>query len=97
MTDNKHDKRINKKNLIELFNECVQLSEIKNKDYGCETILDYMEFGLLVRMNDKINRLKNIIKNNIINVQNESIEDTCKDLINYSAYLALLNKGKLIK
>lgn len=66
--------------------EIVKLLEVKNKAYGSSTDMTYNIFGLnsyLVRMYDKINRLANLT-NNGGKVNDESIEDTLRDLAGYS-------------
>ena len=57
------------------------------------------QLGIVIRMNDKIQRLlnihkKSIFKNEGISVGNESIEDTCIDLMNYANMLLVLSKDK---
>ena len=63
------------------------LYEKKNADYGdsFNKLLD--EFGLIsstIKLQDKVNRLKTIIKNKDQKVMDESIEDTLMDIANYS-------------
>ena len=63
------------------------LYEKKNADYGdsFNKLLD--EFGLIsstIKLQDKVNRLKIIIKNKDQKVMDESIEDTLMDIANYS-------------
>ena len=58
----------------------------KNADYGDSFTYTCDKFGLIaavIRINDKVNRLNSITKNNDIKVKNESLEDTLKDLANY--------------
>lgn len=45
----------------------------------------------MIRLQDKINRFINVSKNNINLVEDETLDDTIKDLINYS-YLFLIQK-----
>jgi hypothetical protein len=71
---------------IEITHKMNQLYERKNKDYGnsFEKTLD--EFGPvagIVRLNDKMNRIKSIYKAQSTQV-NESMEDTLLDLANYA-------------
>jgi len=64
----------------------------KQHDYGSANITEFGEFGVLVRANDKMARLKNLIDSeNAPN--NESIEDTWKDLANYSIIALMLRRG----
>ena len=63
----------------------------KNADYGSSVSDTYRDFGLvsfLVRMQDKMNRLKTLTKQESM-VKDEKIEDTLIDLANYSI-LALI-------
>jgi len=57
------------------------------------------EAGFLVRMEDKMMRINNLIKNKTAAVKDESIEDTLMDLANYSilmmGYLKSKREGKL--
>jgi len=64
----------------------------KQHDYGHENILAFREQGLVVRLWDKISRLKNLIwvKGT---PKNESIEDTFIDIAGYAIIgLMLANK-----
>lgn len=68
----------------------------KNADYGNSVHDTYEKYGLvsfLVRMEDKLNRVRNLNKDNVkisdAKVQDEKIEDTLMDLANY-AILAIM-------
>lgn len=64
----------------------------KNSDYGDSFDKTIDEFGLVapaIRMSDKLNRFKKLIKAQQ-NVKDESIEDTLLDLANY-AVLTLMH------
>ena len=50
--------------------------------------------GVVIRMNDKLNRLLNLILKNKQNVVDESVEDTFIDMANYSIIALLVNKCK---
>ena len=50
--------------------------------------------GIQIRLNDKINRLKNLLKNDKSYVEDESLEDTFIDIANYGIIGILLGKGK---
>jgi len=70
-----------------LFDKMVELLLKKRADYGDNFEKSTDKFGLmspLIRMQDKLNRLTNLVKNGTM-PQNESIEDTFKDLLGYSA------------
>ena len=59
--------------------------EAKNKDYGDSFSSLRKEFpeAILIRLGDKYNRLKALMKNGKAEVKDESIEDTLLDLANY--------------
>ena len=59
------------------------LFQQKNQDYG-NSFQDYELIGILVRLNDKLNRIISITDNkNNIQVTDEKVEDTVNDLYNY--------------
>ena len=59
--------------------------EAKNKDYGDSFSSLRKEFpeAILIRLGDKYNRLKALMKSGKAEVKDESIEDTLLDLANY--------------
>ncbi|MCM1166411.1 MAG: DUF1599 domain-containing protein [Ruminococcus sp.] len=67
--------------------------ERKNADYGDSFGESIAEFGIVagvVRISDKFNRLKNLIKDPAqIRVHDESIADTLLDLANYAVMLKI--------
>jgi len=63
--------------------EGLELFIRKNADYG-DSYKQYGLIGVLVRLQDKINRCLNITKNGI-SVKDESLRDTLIDLHNYAA------------
>jgi hypothetical protein len=70
----------------------------KQRDYGSRNILDCGTIGIIVRLNDKLARLKNLygvtegtFKQK--SASNESVEDTFKDIANY-AVIALMTLQK---
>lgn len=85
---------------IETFNEatyrqCKELADIiikKQQDYGKNNLLEFGEYGILVRTNDKMSRLKNLRNAAIVN--NESIDDTWKDIAGYSVLALLMRNNK---
>lgn len=67
--------------------ELMALHERKNKDYGGAFYNTMNKFGiaaLLIRLDDKLSRLISITKNSSQEVNDESIEDTLKDLASYA-------------
>ena len=81
--------------------------EIKNNDYtggkeatdifanfNSSTILDIHPVqGLLLRLIDKVQRIRSFTNDKQLQVSNESLEDACEDIINY----AILAKAMLIE
>lgn len=66
----------------------------KQRDYGHGNILAFGEPGVLVRVSDKVERLKNLHKIGKLNdPQNESVNDTWMDLANYAIIALMLRRG----
>ena len=81
-------------NMKKVQTEGYNLFEKKNKDYG-NSFEKYGPIGVIVRMQDKINRLVSVTDNGINMIEKESIRDTLIDLHNYSAMaIMLLDKNK---
>ena len=76
----------------EIADEIVNLLISKQRDYGKNNILDFGEYGILVRSNDKIARLKNLSQKDV-NPANESIDDTWKDISGYAILALMLRRG----
>ena len=64
----------------------------KQKDYGPGNIMSFGEYGVLVRVNDKVERLKNLHKSGR-EPNNESIDDTWKDIANYGIISLMVRRG----
>lgn len=64
----------------------------KQHDYGHHNIARFGRQGLLVRVHDKIARLKNLMLNNS-SPNNESISDTYTDIVGYSAIGIMWERG----
>lgn len=70
-----------------ICDEMNKLYERKNKDYGDSFSKSFEEYGLTmpcIRLEDKLNRLKSFNKNGSLQVNDESIIDTLKDIANYA-------------
>ena len=79
----------------QITNEMVNLYERKNSDYGNSIHDTYMKYGAvayLVRMEDKINRVRSLTQGNNQKVD-EKIKDTLVDLANYSILMLLELEG----
>lgn len=80
-----------KKDVEDTFNELEELLLSKHLDYGPKNISESPGGpinGLRVRMHDKLARINNLVDNSR-NPQHESLEDSFKDMANYSI-IALL-------
>lgn len=64
----------------------------KHKDYGKGNILDTEELGIVFRVSDKLNRLKNILSKGK-SPKNEGIDDSWMDIGVY-AVIALMYRKK---
>ena len=77
----------NENNIIVLANEIAELVEKKDKDYNSafsKTLKEYGNVAYFLRLDDKLNRLKNLMLNENSAEVNESVEDTLKDIIGYT-------------
>lgn len=67
--------------------ELITLHERKNKDYGGAFNKSMSKFGvtaLMIRLNDKLERLESLFKNGKAEVIDESFEDTLRDIACYA-------------
>ena len=69
--------------------EALELFKKKNIDYG-DAFATYGTIGLLIRINEKVQRAMSITSNGITLLNNESLRDTPIDLHNYSAMSLML-------
>lgn len=75
-----------------ISSEAIALCCAKQRDYGPGNIPAFGELGVLVRLNDKVERLKNLI-NSGKEPTHESLEDTWVDLINYAMIGIAVRRG----
>lgn len=69
-----------------ILDPIADLLDRKNTDYGESYTETRDEFGptaFILRLNDKYNRLKKLTKEETALVNDESIEDTIRDIIGY--------------
>jgi hypothetical protein len=85
----------------ELQEEAFKIHCKKNHDYATlgdpfSNFRDFGAYGVVVRMSDKMARIKNFVKNGKFDVKDEKFKDTCIDLANYAliAYLLFENEKK---
>lgn len=74
----------------------IAVLDAKQQDYGPGNIAAFGEFGCLVRANDKIERLKHLLRTGNA-PKNESVEDAWLDLANYAVIAVLCRSGKWSK
>jgi nucleoid DNA-binding protein len=80
------------KNIINIMLADIQLFDKKQRDYGELNISKFGEFGILVRVNDKIERLTNLRKYDKL-PNNEAINDSWQDLSIYATIARAINEG----
>jgi hypothetical protein len=81
----------------EVLKEIEELSKIKNHDYGCDSLTRFGNFGILMVLLQKTDRLKNFYdKEGKLKVEDEKLEDTLKDMVNYAVYMILQERGQLV-
>ena len=64
----------------------------KHKDYGKGNILDTGDLGIAFRVNDKLNRLKNLLTNKRP-PENESMDETWIDIAVYAVIAIMYLRG----
>jgi hypothetical protein len=79
--------RVEQMKLIQ--NEALQLFMKKNIDYG-DAFAKYGVIGVLMRIEDKLQRSMSITKNSVNLINDEGIRDTLIDLHNYAAMALML-------
>lgn len=84
----------------EFFGVCIEISKKKNADYtggsddpfsnftSVEMLDIKTEHGFLTRMMDKMKRVSSFVSQGSLQVKDESVIDTLRDLANYSCLLA---------
>ena len=84
-TKEDHERKV--KEFVSICREMADLYAAKNWDYGDSFGKSFQEWGMpmaCIRLTDKLNRLCALTKSGEQRVQDESIEDTLRDLANYS-------------
>ena len=80
-----------------VLDEMKELHAKKDKDYGSAFHKSFEEFGVtagVVRLNDKMERVKSLVKNGKVEVKDESLLDTLKDMASYAVMLYVELKNK---
>lgn len=81
---------------IEVFMSCESIAQTlaeKQHDYGHHNIARFGRQGLLVRIHDKIARLRNLSIRTNVEAKNEPIADTYMDIIGYCAIGMMWERG----
>ena len=76
--------------------EIADLVILKQRDYGKNAIETFGEAGIIVRVNDKVSRLANLLTRENGGkkpVSEDSIEDSWKDLVGYVILALMLRRG----
>ena len=73
----------------DIQNKLLDVYTKKNADYGSNNLDTFGKVGIMVRIQDKLNRYINVSNNGINMVNDEALNDTIEDLINY-CYLLLI-------
>lgn len=75
--------------MIKVQSEALELFKRKNADYG-DAFAKYGVIGVLMRIEDKMQRAMSITKSGVNLVNDEGIRDTLIDLHNYAAMALML-------
>ena len=75
--------------MVRIKKEALELFTKKNIDYG-DAFSKYGIIGVLMRIEDKLQRSMSITKNGVNLINDEGIRDTLIDLHNYSAMALML-------
>jgi hypothetical protein len=78
---------------FEVFCECAVLLDQKNRDYGPGNISAFGEKGVIVRLNDKVERLKTLVWGDK-HPEHEKVSDTWLDIANYGVIGLLCHRGE---
>ena len=82
-----HNGTFNGRSFESICCELMALHENKNKDYGGafdKSMYKYGVVALLIRLNDKFERLESLFRNGKAEVTDESFEDTLRDIACYA-------------
>lgn len=65
----------------------------RQRKYGCTNIAKRGPVGVLVRLDDKLARLDNAVMRGAPETADETVQDTCFDIANYSFILDICRAG----
>lgn len=72
--------------------ENVRLMDAKQQDYGSRNISGFGTFGVIVRANDKFERIKHMMANKRRRAVNEAMVDSFRDISNYMIIALMLEQ-----
>ena len=84
---------MNFEEMKKITEELESLLREKNKMYGDENVVKMGKGGVLFRIEEKVERLKHLIKTNQ-NPEKETMEDTWKDIANFGIIGLMLERNK---
>jgi C4-type Zn-finger protein len=82
---------MNEQLMESIADEVKELLKEKNKSYGDGNITSIGKQGILIRLQEKVERLKNMIEKDIDD--KESREDSWKDIIGYGIIGTMVERG----
>ena len=93
-TNTSNSSNTSNKSKLQIMDENRTLFHNKNADYG-NSFQDFEIIGILVRLNDKINRIVSLDDTNTPSpcIHDEKMEDTMNDLYNYSVIGLMYNRA----
>lgn len=83
---------MNEKEMENIADEIKELLKEKNRNYGDNNVTKMGKLGILARIEEKIERLKNMIENKI--EDKESKEDSWKDIAGFGIIGVMLERSK---
>ena len=86
---------MNEKEMEKIADEMKELLKAKNRTYGDSNVIKMEKLGVLNRIEEKVERLRNMIKNNI--EDKESREDSWKDIAGFGIIGVMLERDKWTK
>jgi len=84
---------MNEGELKKILNEIEALLKKKNEMYGDENIVKIGKEGVIVRIEEKVERLKHLLKSKK-NPEEEPVEDSWKDIAGYAAIGLMLQRNE---
>ena len=84
---------MNTEEMEKICKEIEELLKRKNEMYGDGNIDKMGKPGVIMRITEKIERLKHLLKNNL-NPEEETLEDTWKDIAGFGIIGLMLQRGR---